>query len=307
MAARYMNAGPFAHFQHEGSILLNDQPLSRTNSDLVSFVEQEDEYHLPALTVRETLRYAAILRLPRTMSRRSKLARAEHVIKMLGLEDCADNLVGGPVLKGISGGEKRRLSLAVEMLNDPAVLIVDEVTSGLDAATANNVVQGLKSIAESGRTVILTLHQPRSDIYHLLDNVVVLAKGGKMIYAGPRKQVEPIFSTQGFTIPEYFNPADFLLDVVSIDHRPEYEKATRERVNRIVKYWAGFEKKQETSVSTGKQEPPAEPVQPIRKENRLTPMWIAGPIVLERALKNMWRQQPGTHSRLKLGSILNHY
>jgi ABC-type multidrug transport system ATPase subunit len=292
MADRYMNAGLFAHFEREGSILFNGQSHSRANRDLVSFVQQEDEYHLPALTVRETLRYAAILRLPRTMSRRSKLARAEQVIKMLGLEDCADNLVGGPVLKGISGGEKRRLSLAVEMLNDPAILIVDEVTSGLDAATANNVMQGLKSIAQSGRTVILTLHQPRSDIYHLLDNVVVLAKGGKLVFAGRRQQVEPTFNTQGFTIPEYFNPADFLLDVVSVDHRAEQEKMTKERVNRIVEYWAGHEKQREIEARTEKRQS-TERVRPVQKESRLTPMWIAAPVVLERTLKNMWRQQPG--------------
>lgn len=91
---------------------------------MVAYVEQEDDYHLPALTVRETLRYAAILRLPGTMSRKSKIARAEEVMHMLGLDDCADSLVGGTLLKGISGGEKRRLSLAVEMINDPAVLIV---------------------------------------------------------------------------------------------------------------------------------------------------------------------------------------
>jgi len=291
-----MNAGSFAHFEHEGSILFNGQPHSRANRDLVSFVEQEDEYHLPALTVRETLRYAAILRLPRTMSRRSKLARAEQVIKMLGLEDCADNLVGGPVLKGISGGEKRRLSLAVEMLNDPAILIVDEVTSGLDSATANNVMQGLKSIAQSGRTVILTLHQPRSDIYHLLDNVGVLAKGGKLVFAGPRERVEPTFNAQGFTIPEYFNPADFLLDVVSIDHRPEEEKVTKKRVNRIVEYWARYEKKEQAIASPSEKRPSVELAQPVQKESRLTPMWIAAPIVLERTFKNMWRQQPGAQS-----------
>lgn len=76
----------------------------------------EDNYHLPALTVRETLRYAAMLKLPSTVSRKRKLARAEEVLQMLGLKDCADNMVGGELLKGISGGEKRRLSLACEMV-----------------------------------------------------------------------------------------------------------------------------------------------------------------------------------------------
>ena len=77
---------------------------------------QDDDYHLPALTVRETLRFAAIIKLPSTVSRKRKLARAEDVLKMLGLRDCADGMVGGELLKGISGGEKRRLSLACEMV-----------------------------------------------------------------------------------------------------------------------------------------------------------------------------------------------
>lgn len=122
--------------------------------------------------MRETLRYAAQLTLPHTLPRRRKLARAEEVLRMLGLRDCADGVVGGELLKGISGGEKRRLSLACAMINDPAVLIVDEPvssplfvfrlclvivwmlmvvqTSGLDANTARNVMEALRDIARSG-------------------------------------------------------------------------------------------------------------------------------------------------------------
>jgi ABC-type multidrug transport system ATPase subunit len=92
-------------------------------------------------------------------------------------------------------------------------------------------MKGLKQIAESGRTVIVTLHQPRSDIYHLLDNLVVLVKGGRMAYTGPRDTVEPTFKLQGHSIPDNFNPADFLLDVVSVDNRPQFEKESRARVN----------------------------------------------------------------------------
>ncbi|KAG8839536.1 hypothetical protein FRC18_010315 [Serendipita sp. 400] len=293
LAARDMNAGPLSHFQKIGLILINGRPLSVDNRDTVSFVEQEDEYHLPALTVRETLRYAAILRLPQTMSKRNKLARVEEVLGMLGLEDCADTLVGGPLLKGISGGEKRRLSLAIEMLNDPSVLIVDEVTSGLDAATANNVMRGLKSIAESGRTVISAASRYTNP--ELIDNLVVLAKGGRMVYAGSRKRVESTFQSQGYTIPEYFNPADFLLDVISIDHRPEYEKESRARVDQIVKYWSDIEEEaSRREPKPDKQETPVEPTPSLhrRQESRLTPMWVAAPTLLERTLKNMWRQQP---------------
>lgn len=291
LAARSMNAGPFARFERNGNILFNGKTFSRADSNMVSFVQQDDDYHLPALTVRETLRYAAILRLPHTMSKRSKLGRAEEMIRMFGLNDCANTLVGGPLLKGISGGEKRRLSLAVEMLNDPAVLIVDEVTSGLDAATAHNVMLRLKAISESGRTVILTLHQPRSDIYHLLDNVIVLAKGGRTVYAGLRKQVESTFASQGYTIPAYFNPADFLLDVVSIDSRPLYEGQSRERVGKLVSYWKSEEEKRGHVEGGNTMDENGHPEPVIVQEDRLTPMWIAVPVLLERTLRNMWRQQ----------------
>ncbi|CCO31313.1 hypothetical protein BN14_05352 [Rhizoctonia solani AG-1 IB] len=213
--------------------------MDKNMRNQVAFVEQEDDYHLPALTVRETLRYAAILRLPTTMSRKSKIARAEEVIKMLGLDLCADNLVGGELLKGISGGEKRRLSLAVQMINDPAILIVDEPTSGLDALTANNVMTALNDIARSGRTIILSIHQPRSDIYvDKLDNIVLLVKGGQVAYAGPRTEVAPTLASAGYPIPPLYNPADWLLDLASVDLRGDRETATRERVAKLVENWA---------------------------------------------------------------------
>lgn len=111
-----------------------------------------------------------------------------------------------------------------------------------------------------------------------------------MAYAGPRKNVEPTFNAQGFVIPEFFNPADFLLDVISIDHRPENERATKERVAGIVAHWAEQEKKE-----AGENEPDSQKVEihePLHQESRLTPMWIALPTILERSFRNMWRQQP---------------
>jgi ABC-type lipoprotein export system ATPase subunit len=99
----------------DGEITLSGNTPSRLRT--CAFVEQEDEYHLPALTVRETLRYVALLKLPSTFTRAQKLARAEEVLGMLGLRDCADGLVGGELVKGISGGEKRRLSLACQMVS----------------------------------------------------------------------------------------------------------------------------------------------------------------------------------------------
>ncbi|KAJ1301061.1 hypothetical protein OPQ81_003479 [Rhizoctonia solani] len=289
LASRKMNAGLGAGFSPQGEILFNGRPVDKSMRDQVAFVEQEDDYHLPALTVRETLRYAAILRLPKTMTRKSKIARAEEVMKMLGLDLCADNLVGGELLKGISGGEKRRLSLAVQMINDPAVLIVDEPTSGLDALTANNVMTALNDIARSGRTIILSIHQPRSDIYvDKLDNIVLLVKGGQVAYAGPRTEVGPTFASAGHPIPPLYNPADWLLDLASVDLRGNREAATRERVAKLVQFWADTHlKKQEGEFKQKEQDL----VQFEGQEDRFTPMWIALPLIIERMTKNLWRQQ----------------
>jgi ABC-type multidrug transport system ATPase subunit len=153
--------------------------------------------------VRETLRYSATLRL-RNLSTAKRNSRAEEVLRMLGLKSCADNLVGGELIKGISGGEKRRLSLAVELLGDPAVLICDEPLSGLDAFTAGNIMQTLSEIASTGRTVIVSVHQPRSDIWNTFDNVLVLVKGGRVAYAGPRTEILDSLEESGNVCPRDF-------------------------------------------------------------------------------------------------------
>lgn len=125
---------------------------------------------------------------------------------MLGLKDCADNMVGGALVKGlsISGGEKRRLSLGVQLLSDPPVLIADEPLSGLDAFVARNVMQTLKDLATSGRTLIVSVHQPRSDIWQMFDQVMLLAKGGITAYSGPRNGIIEAFEEVGETCPPNF-------------------------------------------------------------------------------------------------------
>jgi ABC-type multidrug transport system ATPase subunit len=114
IAGHTLEPGPLTAFRLTGDILFDNSPADRALQSYVAFVEQDDEWHLPTLTVRETLHYAAMLRLPSRMSRQAKVARAEKVLLLLGLKDCANVKVGGVVVKGISGGEKRRLSLAVQ-------------------------------------------------------------------------------------------------------------------------------------------------------------------------------------------------
>ncbi|ORX36262.1 P-loop containing nucleoside triphosphate hydrolase protein [Kockovaella imperatae] len=290
LASRMPASAPMSTFRTTGQILMAGQPVNAKSKSNVAFVEQDDDWHLPSLTVRETLRYAAILRLPSKMSKASKIARAETVLLMLGLKDCADLPVGGALLKGISGGEKRRLSLAVQMINDPAVLVVDEPTSGLDSSIALSVMQVLRDIAATGRTVIATIHQPRSDIWRLADNVTLLAKGGRLAYTGTRADAIPYFVSIGHPMPsEFFNPADHLLDLVSIDPRPAAYPASNERVRQLTDHW----KRIAHTPDGGESEGPT-----LARGHGSTSMRVALPVVLERHWKNLWRRKDVFFNRL---------
>ena len=163
-----------------GSITYNES--SRLSSIRSAYVMQQDVL-LPTLTVRETLRYAAELRLPPLTTPEERRQVVEDVILELGLKECASTRIGNNVHKGCSGGEKRRTSLAVQMLANPSVLFLDEVTTGLDSATAFQLVTTLKSLASKGRTIIMTIHQPRSEIWRLFDHVMLLANGS-LLYSG---------------------------------------------------------------------------------------------------------------------------
>lgn len=144
------------------------QPLPRREAKkLIGYVRQDD-FLMPFLTVRETLNFAAALRLPKSVSAATRTAIVEQTITELGLADAADVVVGGPFRKGISGGEKRRLTIGCTLVQMPSVLVLDEPTTGLDSFTAFQILETLKKLARRGRTVIVTLHGPRSDAFPLV-------------------------------------------------------------------------------------------------------------------------------------------
>lgn len=238
MASR-LNSSVLARYQSSGDIYFNGAiPSKSVISSLCSFVTQEDDGLLPALTVRETLHYAAYLRLPSHMSRDQKRQIADNVILKMGLKYCADTLIGGEFVKGISGGEKRRVSICVQLLNDPRILLLDEPTSGLDSFTAASILTVLNSLAQEGRTVICTIHQPRSDLFTQFGNILLLAKGGQVAFNGPSSQILPYFSDVGHPCPGLTNPADHILDVISVNlQSTEKEEATRQRVTKLLDRW----------------------------------------------------------------------
>lgn len=215
-----------------GDILFNGEPLSRSISR--AYVIQQDIL-LQSLTVRETLRYSADLRLD--LSRQARRQLVEEVIMELSLKDCADTVIGSPLSPGCSGGEKRRVSIGVQLLANPSVLFLDEVTTGLDSFTAHQIILTIKKLARRGRTIITTIHQPRSDIFFLFDAITILSQGN-VVFSGTPERAVSHFEAQGYPFPAFTNPADHLIDVSAIDLRdPLSEEESRTRVGRLVETW----------------------------------------------------------------------
>ncbi|KAF3952048.1 hypothetical protein CMV_022362 [Castanea mollissima] len=158
-----------------GSITYNDHPYSKFLKSRIGFVTQDDVL-FPHLTVKETLTYAALLRLPKTLTKEQKEKRAIDVIHELGLERCQDTMIGGSFVRGVSGGERKRVSIGNEIIINPSLLFLDEPTSGLDSTTAMRTVQLLQDIAEAGKTVVTTIHQPSSRLFHKFDKLILLGK-----------------------------------------------------------------------------------------------------------------------------------
>ncbi|XP_071705817.1 ABC transporter G family member 21-like [Rutidosis leptorrhynchoides] len=197
-----------------GSITYNGQPFSSSFKRKIGFVTQDDVLY-PHLTVLETLTYAAMLRLPKSLTHEEKVEQAELIIIELGLTRCRNSIVGGPLIRGVSGGERKRVSVGQEMLVNPSLLLLDEPTSGLDSTTALRIMATLKGLARGGRSVVTTIHQPSSRLYWMFDKVLVLSDGCP-IYSGNSGRVMEYLASIGY-VPGFslMNPADFLLDLAN--------------------------------------------------------------------------------------------
>ncbi|KAI9121918.1 hypothetical protein K1719_006607 [Acacia pycnantha] len=196
-----------------GSITYNDQPYSKFLKSRIGFVTQDDVL-FPHLTVKETLTYAALLRLPKTTTKEQKEKRALDVIHELGLERCQDTMIGGSFVRGISGGERKRVCIGNEIIINPSLLFLDEPTSGLDSTTASRTVQVLQKIAEAGKTVVTTIHQPSSRLFHKFDKLILLGKGS-LLYFGKASDAMLYFQSIGCSPLIAMNPAEFLLDLAN--------------------------------------------------------------------------------------------
>jgi len=194
----------------------------------VGYVPQEDVMHR-TLTAAEVLYYQAKLEFPPEVTDDEIDARITTVLQQLDLDRVRDSIVGDENRRGMSGGQRKRLNVAMEMLSEPSLLILDEPTSGLDARSAMELIRQCRSLASGGRTVVMTVHQPRQEAFDLFDKVLLLTTGGKVAFFGPPEQVRAYFSART-EVPDSVaaNPADYALDVLD---------PVEQRYAKPPKYW----------------------------------------------------------------------
>jgi ABC-type multidrug transport system ATPase subunit len=195
-----------------GQILFNGEERSIGIMRQTAYVMQ-DNVHIPVLTVRETLQFAARLRMD-MLNEKVREARVQKVLDMLGLDHVSDTLVGGEDIRGISGGQLKRLSIGVEIVNLPDLIFLDEPTSGLDSAIAYECMCAVRNLANQNRTVITTIHQPSPQTYGLFDKLLLMANG-RVVYFGAANEAISFFvnSPYGFEYVRGTNPADYVISV----------------------------------------------------------------------------------------------
>jgi ABC-type multidrug transport system ATPase subunit len=195
-----------------GEIFVNGKKGTLTDyKGRIGYVPQNDIMHSDA-TVKEIVQHSATTRLPPGSNIELQV---DTVLALLGLTHVSDVVIGSSSKRGISGGEKKRVNIAMEMVTNPVGLLLDEPTSGLDATTAEDVMSALKRIAETGVTVVAVIHQPRVEIFKMMDTLMLLGRGGKTVYLGKASAVEDYFEQIGYRAENDENFLDFAMDVLS--------------------------------------------------------------------------------------------
>ncbi|KAJ8600063.1 hypothetical protein CTAYLR_001864 [Chrysophaeum taylorii] len=223
---------------NNGEVLVDDYPADFTAFKKIGTLTPQDEILSENLTVRQTLLYTAELRSPREWTYAQKVARVDAIVVKLGLREKAHNVVGSPLKVGISGGQKKRLSIGMDLLAELPVMLVDEPTTGLDASAALNVVQTLIALAsDQCRTIVCTIHQPPWSMVIQFHKLVLLGLGC-LVYDGPPVGLPKFLRAGGADLPSNENPADYVMVVL---------------VSEGIEKWATLHASQEKGAETAAQ------------------------------------------------------
>ncbi|CAG8978076.1 hypothetical protein HYALB_00000748 [Hymenoscyphus albidus] len=220
----------------EGSALVNgNQSSTSVFREMSCYVEQEDAL-IGSLTVKETIHFAARLAHKHSLTKQERIKRIVVLIESFGLSGQADTIVGTPIRKGLSGGQKRRLSVISQLVTAPKILFLDEPTSGLDSAASFEVISFIKEATQRKNLIVIaSIHQPSTTTFQLFDKLLLLSKG-RSHYFGPVQDIESHFKANGFPLPMHMNPAEFLLELMNTDFSTHYE-AAESRLQTIHEGW----------------------------------------------------------------------
>lgn len=285
-----------------GEVFINGRKLKREQfQDCFSYVLQSDNL-LSYLTVEETLTYTAQLAL-RQHSADTIHKKVIAVMAELSLGHVAHSVIGGRVFPGISGGERRRVSIASQLLQDPKVILLDEPTTGLDSMTANQIVVLLSELAKRDRIVIVTIHQPRSELFRIFSRIAIMSRG-ELVFCGQPGEMVDFFSSCGYECPEYCNPFDIYVDLTSVDTRcSEREAATYSRMHDITSAYCSSDiyKNMLERIEQSSQRPdkPMIPFKSKESPNCLSKLNV----LLRRTVRNVSRDRMGILMRLSQNLI----
>ena len=218
-----------------GSVSVNNRPGKISKYRKVIGYVPQDDIVLPELTVYENISHSARIRLPRSWSESAIEAHINAVIDCLDLSHVRNSMVGTVGKAILSGGQRKRVSIGMELAAAPMAIILDEPTSGLDATTASSTMRTLKALGQLGITVIVIIHQPRHEIFEMLDDLILLGDG-QTIYEGSQTQAQPFFERFGYRFPEHSNQADVITDIITGNGR-DYKKVGGVSKEDLITHW----------------------------------------------------------------------